>query len=175
MLEMRRICEHTLGWHRAFPKRVKPNLIYITCDVHMMVQNWFVMPDLSESITAATKAGLALVVPLCEQILHAGTWWLQLLWLVLLLQRPKANFQCHCPHSFHKLLVKLFQFASGGLENWRVISLFFERTFLNTYLIVAMLDMSWLCLWGQQKWESQWDYISLMKLLWLMFNFMKFN
>lgn len=61
-LEKQQTCEHTLGWHRALPKRVKPNRIYITCDIHMMVQNWFVMPDLGRSITAATKAGMALVV-----------------------------------------------------------------------------------------------------------------
>lgn len=46
-------CEHTQGWHKALPKRVEPNRIYITCDVHMMAQNWFVMPDLSRSITSA--------------------------------------------------------------------------------------------------------------------------
>ena len=57
-LDLQRTCEHTQGWREALPKRVKPNRIYITCDVHMMAQNWFVMPDLSRSITAAVVSPL---------------------------------------------------------------------------------------------------------------------
>lgn len=107
-------CEHILGWDRASLKRVKPNQICITYDMHMIARNWFVMPELTESITAATKGGWAIVVPVSEQILHVDTWWLQLLWLVVLLRRPRATVPRYCPQIFAKVLVKLFELGGGG-------------------------------------------------------------
>lgn len=74
-LGMQWTCEHTLGWHRALPKRMKPNRIYITCDIHMMAPNWFVMPDFS--VMAATKAGAAPVVALLEPVILADACCLQ--------------------------------------------------------------------------------------------------
>lgn len=144
-LETQQTCEFIPVWHKSFPRRVQPDRICITCDIHMMAQNWLVMPDLSG--VAATKA----------LWLHDGC---------------SYSAPCCCCSGFGVnsgfIVVKAFTncwssyliFASGGFQ--RVISLFCERKYLSSYYGNAGHV---LCLWGQQKWESQWDYISLMKLL----------
>ena len=74
--------------------------------------------------------------------------WLQL--RVLLLHRPLAHFLCHCSQSFHKLLVKLFSFASGGLSKSNFLVLWKEMFEHISYCSNAGHV---LCQWAQQKWR----------------------
>lgn len=54
LFSMQWTSEYTQGGRRDLPNKGKPNQICITCDVHMMAQNWFVMPEWSS--VAVTKA-----------------------------------------------------------------------------------------------------------------------
>lgn len=121
LLKIERTYEHTLRWHRALHKRVKPNHIYITSDTHMMAL--IVLHVRQICICGNTMAAASDLYWCCKG--------LRLNFCVIVLKASTNRWS-----SYFNLQVEAFQ---------GIISLFCERKLLRTYLIVVTPDMFSAC------------------------------